>query len=85
MEIVQGAVIPRCYGWFEAELAEVQTFGSCTADKGSKTEGPNPESPFAKFSRLNKMSRSRNSVSVLLLERLGENLPVDVPISDELV
>ena len=86
MECLQGVVLPRCYGWFEAELVDGQSFGSWyTAGDRSRTENSNPEWRFKNSERLTEMSRSRNIVSVLLLERLGGTLPVGVPLSDELV
>jgi hypothetical protein len=86
MECLQGVVLPRCYGWFEAELVDGQSFGSWyTAGDSSRTENSNPEWRFEESERLTEMSHSRNFVSVLLLERLGETLPVGVPLSDELV
>ena len=76
MESLQGVVVPRCYGWFEAELTEGQTFGSWyAAGRGSssssssgdsKTENLNPEWLFENSNHLSEMSRSRNFVSVLL-------------------
>ena len=73
MECLQGVVVPRCYGWFETELTERQSFGSWyTAGRGSEdseTENSNPEWRFETSPRLSEMSRSRNFVSVLLLER----------------
>jgi len=73
MECMQGVILPRCYGWFEAELAEGQTFGSwyTSGRRSSKTEDSNPDWRFEDSSRLLEMSHSRNFVSVLLLERLG--------------
>ena len=92
LECLQGGVVPRCYGWFEAELTEGQTFGSWyTAGRESgdsepkNLENSNPESRTKDSERLIEMTRSRNFVSVLLLERLGGNLPLGVPLSDELV
>ena len=87
MESLQGVVLPRCYGWFEAELAGGQTFGSwySAGSKSSRTEKSNPEWRFKNSNRLRGMSHSRNFVSVLLLERLNDTLPVGIPLSDELM
>ncbi|KAF9503790.1 hypothetical protein BS47DRAFT_1334772 [Hydnum rufescens UP504] len=85
LECLQGVVLPRCYGWFEAELTEGQSFGPWTATRKSRdTENSNPEWRF-KGSKLKEMSGSRNYVSVLLLEKLGDTLPMGVPLGDELV
>ena len=41
MECMQGVIVPRCYGWFEAELTEGQSFGSWyTAGRGSGARIP---------------------------------------------
>ena len=87
MESMQGVILPRCYGWFEAELAEGQSFGPWyTSDRSSsETEDSNPNWRFENSSRLLEMSHSRNFVSVLLLERLGGTLPVGVPLSEQLM
>jgi hypothetical protein len=87
MECMQGVIIPRCYGWFEAELAEGQSFGPwyTSGRRSSKTEDSNPDWRFENSSRLLEMSHSRNFVSVLLLERLGGTLPIGVPLSEELM
>jgi len=87
LECLQGVVLPRCYGWFEAELAEGQSFDRCTRVTGrsSYTEKSNPEWRFEKSKQLTEMSHSRNYVSVLLLEKLGGKLPIGVPLGDDLV
>jgi len=84
---LQGVILPRCYGWFEAELAEGQSFRPSTrATRGSSdTEDSNPEWRFKGSKQLTEMSHSRNYVSVLLLEKLGDTLPMGVPLGDELV
>ncbi|KAF9503791.1 hypothetical protein BS47DRAFT_1355858 [Hydnum rufescens UP504] len=87
LECFQGVVLPRCYGWFEAELAEGQSFAHWTGPnrRSSRTESSNPEWLFEGSRQLKEMSHSRNYVSVLLLEKLGGKLPRGVPLADELV
>ncbi|KAF9513495.1 hypothetical protein BS47DRAFT_1393212 [Hydnum rufescens UP504] len=87
LECLQGVVLPRCYGWFEAELAEGQSFDHWTRATGrsSETENSNPEWRFKGSKQLTEMSDSRNYVSVLLLEKLGDTLPIGVPLADDLV
>jgi len=87
LECLQGVVLPRCYGWFEAELAEGQSFGPSTraTRRSSDTEESNPEWRFKNSKQLTEMSHSRNYVSVLLLEKMGGKLPIGVPLGDDLV
>ncbi|KAF9503798.1 hypothetical protein BS47DRAFT_1309202, partial [Hydnum rufescens UP504] len=87
LECLQGVILPRCYGWFEAELAEGQSFEAWAraTQRSSETENSNPEWRFKDSKQLTEMSHSRNYVSVLLLEKLGDTLPMRVPLSDELI
>ena len=91
LECLQGVVVPRCYGWFEAELMEGQTYGSWytagheSGEESEDLENLDPESWTKDSERLIEMTCSRNFVSVLLLERLGGNLPLGVPLSDKLM
>ncbi|KAF9505058.1 hypothetical protein BS47DRAFT_1354444 [Hydnum rufescens UP504] len=87
LECLQGVVLPRCYGWFEAELAEGQSFSPSTRATGrsSDSEDSNPEWRFEDSKQLTEMSHSRNYVSVLLLEKMGGKLPIGVPLGDDLV
>ncbi|KAF9505053.1 hypothetical protein BS47DRAFT_1368364 [Hydnum rufescens UP504] len=82
-------VLPRCYGWFEAELAEGQSFvhwtGPNRRSSRTGTESSNPEWRFEDSRQLKEMSDSRNYVSVLLLEKLGGKLPSGVPLAEGLV
>ncbi|KAF9505056.1 hypothetical protein BS47DRAFT_581164 [Hydnum rufescens UP504] len=65
LECLQGVVLPRCYGWFEAELAEGQSFAHWTGPnrRSSRTESSNPEWLFEGSRQLKEMSDSRNYVS----------------------
>ncbi|KAF9505045.1 hypothetical protein BS47DRAFT_580721 [Hydnum rufescens UP504] len=87
LECLQGVVLPRCYGWFEAELMEGQSFGPwmTATRRSSDTESSNPEWRFKGSKQLKEMSESRNYVSVLLLEKVGSTLPMGVPLADDLV
>ncbi|KAF9505046.1 hypothetical protein BS47DRAFT_580813 [Hydnum rufescens UP504] len=87
LECLQGVVLPRCYGWFEAELAEGQSLGPSTraTRRSSDSESSNPEWRFKKSKQLTEMSHSRSYVSVLLLEKMGGKLPIGVPLGDDLV
>jgi len=87
LECLQGVVLPRCYGWFEVELAEGQSFDRWTraTRRSSATENSNPEWQFKGSKELTEMSHSRNHVSVLLLEKMGGKLPIGVPLGDDLV
>ncbi|KAF9503796.1 hypothetical protein BS47DRAFT_1402055 [Hydnum rufescens UP504] len=87
LECLQGVVLPRCYGWFEAELAEGQSFGPSTraTRRSSDSEDSNLEWRFEDSKQLTEMSHSRDYVSVLLLEKMGGKLPIGVPLGDDLV
>jgi len=53
--------------------------------RSSDTEDSNPEWRFEGSKQLTEMSHSRTYVSVLLLEKLGDTLQMEVPLGDELV
>jgi hypothetical protein len=76
LECLQGVVLLRCYGWFEAELTEGQSFDHWTraTRRSSDTKDSNPEWWFKHSKQLTAMSHSRNYVSVLLLEKMGGKL-----------
>jgi len=66
MESLQGVVIPRCYGWFEAELEDdsvpVNDIGQATDSRSREVR--------------------QRKLSVLLLERVGGHLPLGEPLPD---
>ncbi|KDR77255.1 hypothetical protein GALMADRAFT_246561 [Galerina marginata CBS 339.88] len=70
MEVLQGVAIPRCYGWFEGELGPLTM---APAANPSKCE---PETKIAQ--RRNVPTR----LSILVLERVGEHLPLGERIPD---
>jgi len=73
MESLQGVCIPRCYGWFDAVIPDgdqVDVWGGQTF-KGDSMVWP--------AGLLRDLSHARNRVSLLLLERLGEELPLNDP------
>ncbi|KAI0028009.1 hypothetical protein K488DRAFT_90186 [Vararia minispora EC-137] len=84
MEHIQGAVIPRCYGWFEFVLGDgdrVPVLEHFVKDKGwtkdeseyldvnSRSLNGQPLHPV-----LQKRAESRNVISVLVLEQVGGRL-----------
>lgn len=97
MQTLQGVVIPRCYGWFEAQLAEDTTFVPWDTDDIERSfpeDDPTGERYFIYWARgsFNEDSRplverlhEDYTVSFILLERLGGPfLPVGVPLSKEI-
>ena len=89
LECLQGVVLPRCYGWFEAELSKGQTFGAWSQASENRLESEESEYEEGFTGLLGEMSQSRNYVSVFLLEKLGEPLPFDeyqaVELSEDVV
>lgn len=97
MQSLQGVVIPRCYGWFEAQLPKGITFVPWTDDEENRffpKDDPTGERFFSVWRRgtfnedyrtlLDRLHDDR-TVTFILLERLdGPLLPVGVPISKEI-
>lgn len=82
---LQGSVIPRCYGWFEA-LQTAEFSGNMYAPdsdddeyEGKPSYYPEPWSP-----ELDELASHKDYISVLVLERLGSKIPMNVPLSSEL-
>lgn len=79
MESLQGICIPRCYGWFEATLpSEVHCV---TAWEGVP---PDPDRLKWPDGLLKELSEARNRVSVLLLEKMGDHLPIGEALPDDI-
>jgi len=78
MEHLQGVSIARCYGFFQAEVPDgCEPLNWADPDEISEedvlnTESNNTAAPF--------LDAGRMSVSVLVLERLGDHIPVGVSV-----
>ena len=79
MEHLQGVSIARCYGFFQAEVPDgCEILSWADHDETSEeevlnTESNNTAAPFPDAGRI--------SVSVLVLERLGDHIPVGVSVA----
>lgn len=81
MAVVQGSVIPLCYGWFDLQLESDQSMPllqSCipprdwlwgSPGEGIPEDGGNPTHPV-----ISELREDSNRLSVLVVERLGSHL-----------
>lgn len=87
MECLQGVVIPRCYGWFEMELGQLFDAGySLDVFEGHRTSDMRDDNALIDYDlritkKVHPLVQERRCqfdvLSVLVLERLGDKLPLD--------
>lgn len=92
MECLQGSVIPRCYGLFKGEipvgyslhrdLASSQTEKSLSGDSASPDDAVRRRNPDAADPRACSQPDSTVPVSILVMEKLGDRLPVGTELEE---
>lgn len=83
---LQGSVIPRCYGWFDAPEDPKSFQGAAYAPDSDKDVnlGRPAYIPHPWSAELDELAKPKDRISFLLLERLGSRMPFNVPLSNEL-
>lgn len=85
MECLQGVALARCYGLFEADVPEGYDVRLLPNGWIVLDEEESPDKYVDEYPHpiLTELRERRNRLSVLVLERLGSELPVGEPISPE--
>lgn len=90
MESLQGVALARCYGIFEADIPSSSQPDQCSVrlpPNGwtmlDEEESPDKYLDAEPHPRLTELRETRDRLSVLVLERLGSEIPVGKPISSE--
>lgn len=82
---LQGSVIPRCYGWFEAPATTTfagNWYAPDSDDDASRGEPSYYPEPWTES--LKALAGEKGYISVLVLERLGSRIPMGIPLSNDL-
>lgn len=75
MHELQGSVIPRCYGWFDApETSEFKGDTYSPSEDSERDHGFPDHYPSPWSEELQLTSVPRNRISILVIERLGKTL-----------
>lgn len=87
MECLQGVALARCYGLYEADVPSSSQCSIRLPPNGwtvlDEEESPDKYVDAEQHPRLIELRERRDRLSVLVLERLGDGIPVGKPISSE--
>ncbi|OBZ77291.1 hypothetical protein A0H81_02066 [Grifola frondosa] len=73
IQAIQGVSVPRCYGWFEAELDQDHVL-----DERGESDGSDSDSSSDGYTANQSKAPPTNKISFLVLERLGGKLKMYV-------
>ena len=96
---LQGVSIARCYGYFTTQVPSSTSVVHCAGgDQGTASINNAPRRPYVGVKRdvpdprvekpdsdVEEIEETPDSMSILILERLGGYLPMGVPLSDSLM
>lgn len=80
LHALQGSVIPRCYGWFEAPETPNFVGDVYAPDNEEEEDEESRYYPEPWSDALGALGKEKGYISVLVLERLGSRIPKGVPL-----